>query len=79
MVGNKNVSMSKYLMEKLEVQVYYLKYPTFEIHIFHCISQYLNFPLLSSDNNAGSIFEKERQFQILGQYSGRYVFQKSDA
>jgi len=36
----------------------------------------LNFPLLSSSKHASSIFEKERQIQILGQCSGRYVFQK---
>ena len=61
-----------------QLQVYYFKYPTFEIHIFHCIFHYSNFPLLSSGKHASSMFVKERQIQILGKYSGRYVFQKSD-
>ena len=58
--------------------MYFFKYPTSEIHIFHCISQYLNFPLLSSSKHAGSMFVKKRQIQILGKYSGRYIFQKLD-
>ena len=56
--------------------MFFFKYSDFEIHIFHYIFTYLNFTLLSSNNNASSMFWKERQIQMLRQYSGRYVFQK---
>ena len=40
------------------------------LHIFHCFSQYSNFPLLSTDKPTSSLFENERQIQISEQYVG---------
>ena len=53
------------------LQVSFLSIQIYKLHILHCISQYLNFLLLSPGKNDGFMFQKERQIQILWKYSGR--------